>query len=242
MLRSNSTSDLDRLTPSTAKCRRKSDQSFNRLNCIDSSDSCSRLDCIEEKNQNNSDVNLSVPPRPIYWKTVDENMNSKIDYESNEFKPLSAIIEASESFGETEYIQISLDGSAMLIDDSEQLLDKDVDVHEEEIDGTVDDVETSVIKVESSDESQTTIEILPVSPVDMSSVDLTNQSDNYNESKVPVHFQLELKVGTNGENQINLPLTCVVTDSGKKGDFKENKEIRGILIDDQFGKCNFILK
>lgn len=203
------------------------------------------------------------------WKSLDENMNSKskIDFENEEklnnhvaadSQKLETIPEISNSysseFGHDERNKSANEKSGesslneirvpleMEEDDSE-ILDKDVDVHEEEIDGTMDDFETnesSVIKLDSSDESQTTIEILPASPeqeldVEQHKKDIEEEEQIYSEDAVPMHFEYELEVGASPVDPLEVPLPGSEVETDKSSSSVESKQIPGILIHEQLG-------
>ncbi|XP_008204193.1 uncharacterized protein LOC100678946 isoform X2 [Nasonia vitripennis] len=201
------------------------------------------------------------------WKSLDENMNSKskMDFENDERlntnvavdnKKLETIPEASNSYS-SEFSHDANNKSAnekseesslneihvpleMEEDDSE-ILDKDVDVHEEEIDGTMDDFETnesSVIKLDSSDESQTTIEILPASPeqeldVEQHKKDIEEEEQIYSEDAMPMHFEYELEVGASPVDPLEVPLPGSEVETDKSSSSIESKQIPGILIHEQ---------
>ena len=203
-----------------------------------------------------------------YWKSLDENMNSKskMDFESNDGdennEPTSAnsemkletIIEASDSFSseflalqdkETTDEKSSEPRSLPMLADDSDLLDKDVDVHEEEVDGTMDEFETnesSIIKVDSSDESQTTIELMPASPDLSGELDVEVQKEDieeeqiYTEDAVPMHFECELEVGESAVDPLEVPLPGLETEVDRSGSSScENNQIPGILINEQLG-------
>ncbi|KAJ8687175.1 hypothetical protein QAD02_022969 [Eretmocerus hayati] len=132
------------------------------------------------------------------------------------------------------------------------LLDKDVDVHEEEIDGTLDSAcgTTSVIKLDTSDESQTTIDILPVSPkqaeqqppsqVESPAVQQEQTSNSgdgeqvviLTEDALPMHFEYELEVGESQDDDslmVPMPVDEVDGSSGSDG----HKQVHGILISEE---------
>lgn len=195
-----------------------------------------------------------------YWKSLDENMNSKskLDFESSSnevdsstpkpFPELGTIVEVSDSSEFYKDTTTSKSESCYaMAHPADELLDKDVDVHEEEIDGTMDNDfgtnESSVIKVESSDESQTTIEIAAASPVDLShELEVARQKEAldgeqvYNEDAVPMHFEYEMEVGDSGVDPLDVP-TPATSEAGtdKTTSSGDNKAVGGVLVQEQIG-------
>lgn len=209
------------------------------------------------------------------WKSLDENMNSKskMDFENNDRlnsdvavgnNKLETIPEASNSYS-SEFHDANIHKSANekseesslneihvpleMDEDDSEILDKDVDVHEEEIDGTMDDFETnesSVIKLDSSDESQTTIEILPASPeqeldVEQHKKDIEEEEQIYSEDAVPMHFEYELEVGASPVDPLAVPLPSSEAETEKTSSSIESKQIPGILIHEQLGMFLFMI-
>ncbi|XP_058808378.1 uncharacterized protein LOC131673984 [Phymastichus coffea] len=204
--RSNSTPDLHQLSPKI-KRRRTSDY------CLDSnieySDSDSGTRFAFKKTKFNTEAR-KLPTTDVF----DENMNSRSKMDLEEIPPrLETIMEASNSYS-SEYVPT-------------ELLDRDVDVHEEEV-----DFECSVIKVDSSDESETTIEILPASPNLSFEKDVVDEEQIYSEDAVPMQVEYEVEIGEQTPDPVNLPLPSseICTDKSSSG---EVKQIPGIMITEQ---------
>ncbi|CAB0035769.1 unnamed protein product [Trichogramma brassicae] len=284
--RSSSTSDLDRfapppLTTMSTKNRRASEQTtttstWSESMMLDGSNTVEKTTTTDRKQDESS-----------YWKSLDENMNSRLDNggsAAGDFKPLSTIVELAAGEAslnsccqqqpqQQQEQEIKLDYP--MIDDSEKfIVDKNLDVHEVEVDGTTMDDELttsntnsdecndrSIIKVESSDDSQTTIEIMPASPVDMEAAAKLEEDDDGGSSEAPVHYQLELEIDQQQEKEeegdscetttmMQVPLNCVVVkahrekrdcndDDDASSSTESHQEITGILIDeDQLGKLS----
>lgn len=133
---------------------------------------------------------------------------------------LETIMEASHSYS-SEYIP-------------SELLDGTVDVHEEEV-----DFESSVIKVESSDESETTIEILPASPDLSFEKDVVGEEQVYSEDAVPMQFEYEVEIGQGTPDPMDVPLPSSENGTDKSSSI-EGKQIPGILITEQLGEFLFL--
>jgi hypothetical protein len=279
--RSNSTSDLNRLSPPKIKRRRTSDYTIGTFD-YSNSDSSTRFDFTKKKSENKTEMlkftrraslNLgsdihSFSTVKTYWKSLDENMNSKskmdfekedkfcIDDRSKLFinnKKMETIIETHNSYS-SEFIDLkdksneksqSNSDSMPVSGENNELLDKDVDVREEEIDGTLDDFETnesSIIKVESSDESQTTIEILPASPDLSQEIDTHQEKERieeeriYSDDAVPMHFDYELEVGNGAVDPLEVPIPSTETETNKRLSSTESKQTPDTSIQMQLGK------
>lgn len=155
-----------------------------------------------------------------FWRTMDENIKSKS--KPDHLMPIAEDeVPLPEDMPELTAIPQNM-----------ELLDNDVDVHEVEVDGTLDEFENSVIKVDSSDESQTTIEILAASPSDLLVQEMIEEkveSEEHQilgEDEVPMHFEYELEV-------VEEPLEGF--EEIDKSSSTEIKHVSGILISEQLG-------
>lgn len=218
--RSNSTSDLHRLSSPKIKRRRTSDFVVGTLDYADS-DSATPFGFVKQPYCGEPELS-DLTSFKNFWRSLDENMNSKSKPDE-----LETIVEAGPILEEMPELQA--------IPPNMELLDNDVDVHEVEVDGTMDEFETSVIKVDSSDESQTTIEILAASPHDVLSQQLDTKTEGaeeqiYVEDQVPMHFEYELEVV---DEPVDVPRESL--DETDKSSSTEIKHVSGILITDQLG-------
>ncbi|KYQ51032.1 hypothetical protein ALC60_09828 [Trachymyrmex zeteki] len=204
--RSNSTSDL---LPVKCKQRRMSDYDCRKIN------DASRVDVNFVSKTDSTDTKMCTTPKKNSssrgHKSIHEcRRDNKRRSRSRDNNPRSEVDAISKEQDDDHFL--SKDGGKVMIKNKRlsNFNDIDMDLLNESV-SISDNFEinnSTVIKVESSDESQSTIEILPASPDDNRSElerNMMEDGDNdqlYSEDAIPTQFELELEIEDNSNTDL----------------------------------------
>ncbi|KYN03911.1 hypothetical protein ALC62_05212 [Cyphomyrmex costatus] len=203
--RSNSTSDL---LPVKCKQRRMSDYDCRKINDV------SRIDVNFASETNSTNTKTCTTPKKNsssrghkssdeYQKDNKRRSRSRDNNPRSEVATVSSDKETNQSSEKTNSQKATSQYDEHKTDNGMDLLNDSVSISDNfEVNNS------TVIKVESSDESQSTIEILPASPDDNHSElekNMIEDGDNdqlYSEDAIPTQFELELEITDNSNTDL----------------------------------------